>query len=180
MSKMFSVHRNGFTLVELLTVLVILIVVFAIISLLLYLPMRSSQFTQFHYTTFEEMRRVLEVMRRELTLAKDAEATDTSIDQINLSGRIAFFYKDGAFFIKTSTGQVKLADVNLSLDEPLFKVATSNSNPPKPKKYVEVRLVHSNPPIKLKTSIGLLNSSQLNPSQSNVPATGNVLLAKKE
>lgn len=180
MSRFHFPHKNGFTLVELLIVLIILGIVFAIVSILFYLPLRSSEFSRQHYIAFEEMRKVLEVLRKELVLAKDAEATDTSLDQLKLTpGQIAFYYWEGKFYLKTPAREkpFELADLNLSLDEPLFEVVTSQSNPrPKPKKYVKVYLVHKNPDIELETSIGLLNSFQLT---SVATSTGNILIVTK-
>jgi prepilin-type N-terminal cleavage/methylation domain-containing protein len=178
MLKLFSRQKNGFTLIELLIVLIVLGVIFAILALMFYLPVRNAHFTQQQLRAFEEARRVLEILRKELAMAKDVEATNTSFEQITPSAsQIVFYYKDGAFYLKTSNIESKLAEVNLSLNEPLFRVVITSSSPPFPKKYVKVFLAHSNPSFKLETSIGLLNSFQL--TESGTTTEGNVLIVTK-
>jgi len=181
MSKPTFSSKNGFTLIELLIVLIILGVVFVIISTLFYLPIRNADFTVKEYTAFEEMRKVLEILRKELALAKDAEATSTSIQQITLTAtQLAFGYDNGAFYVKTSAGPKPIAKVNLSLGSTLFTVQTVIPPPPipKPKKCVKLTLIHENPSIKLEATIGLLNSFQLtNPSAATT--SGNTLIVTK-
>ncbi|MGB9789602.1 PulJ/GspJ family protein [Thermotoga caldifontis] len=178
MLKLFSKRKDGFTLVELLIVLIVLGVIFAILASLFYLPMRNAHFTQEQFRAFEEARKMLEILRKELALARNAEATNTSFEQITPSAsQIVFYYKDGAFYVKTSKVESKLAEVSLSLSAPLFRVVVTSSSPPLPKKYVKVYLVHSNPSFKLETSIGLLNSFQL--TEPGTTTVGNVLIVTK-
>ncbi|WP_448522779.1 prepilin-type N-terminal cleavage/methylation domain-containing protein [Pseudothermotoga sp.] len=178
MSKLTFSSKSGFTLIELLIVLIILSVVFAIISMLFYLPIRNAQFTQQEYTTFEEMRKVLEILRKELTLAKDAEATTTLIEEITPTAtELAFGYDNGKFYVKTSTNLTSIAKLSLSSTSTVFFVETVNSPPPKPKKYVKVTLIHENPTIKLETTIGLLNSFQL--ENPGTQMSGNTLIVTK-
>jgi prepilin-type N-terminal cleavage/methylation domain-containing protein len=181
MSKLIFSRKDGFTLIELLIVLIILGVMFAIISMLFYLPIRNAQFTQQEYTTFEEMRKVLEVLRKELTLARDAVATTTSIQEITPTAtELAFGYNNGAFYVKTSTNLTPIAKMNLSSTSIVFTVQTINPPPPipKPRKYVKVTLIHENPSVKLETTIGLLNSFQLN-NPSTTATSGNTLIVTK-
>lgn len=179
MSKITFSSKSGFTLIELLIVLIILGVVFAIISMLFYLPIRNAQFTQQEYTTFEEMRKVLEILRKELTLAEDANATTTSIQEITLTAtELAFGYENGAFYVKTSTNMTLIAKLSLSSTSTVFFVETVNSPPPKPKKYVKVTLIHENPSVKLEATINLLNSFQLN-NTSTATTSGNTLIVTK-
>ncbi len=181
MSKLTFSSKSGFTLIELLIVLIILGVVFAIISMLFYLPIRNAQFTQQEYTTFEEMRKVLEILRKELTLAEDANATTTSIQGITPKPtELAFGYYNGAFYVKTSTNPtpMSIAKINLSSTSTVFFVETVNSPPPKPKKYVKVTLIHENPSVKLEATINLLNSFQLD-NPSTATTSGNTLIVTK-
>ena len=181
MSKLTLSSKSGFTLIELLIVLIILGVVFAIISMLFYLPIRNAQFTQQEYTTFEEMRKVLEILRRELTLAEDANATTTSIQEITLTAtELAFGYENGAFYVKTSTNSTPLAKINLSSTSLVFTVQTIDPPPPmpKPRKYVKVTLIHENPSVKLEATINLLNSFRLN-NTSTATTSGNTLIVTK-
>ncbi|MBC7257456.1 MAG: hypothetical protein H5T66_15265 [Chloroflexi bacterium] len=129
---------------------------------------------------------MLEILRKELTLAKDAEATTTSIQEITPTAtKLAFGYDNdkGEFYVKTSktsTNTALIAEINLSSTSTVFTVQTINPPPPepKPKKYVKVTLIHENPSVTLEATINLLNSFQLtNPSTTTT--SGNTLIVTK-
>lgn len=165
--------RNGFTIVELLIMLILIGVVFAILSLLVYLPIRNTDFTQKQYMTFEEMRKIVEIMRRELTLAESATATNVVPLNIN-DKQLIFYASDKGFHIKTKTTESTISSLKLQCR---FEVnANSSSPPPKPKQRVKVSLKHDNPAITLEATIGLLNSMNLSVTSES---SGTVLIVQK-
>lgn len=165
--------KNGFTIVELLIMMILIGVVFAILSLFIYLPIRNADFTQKHYTTFEEMRKIVEVMRKELTLAESATATNILPSLISSSQIVFYAGSNSGFYLKTSTNEATVSSLKLTCR---FEVKWINSNPPKPRQVVKVRLEHKNPDITLETNISLLNSMNL---PTTPETSGTVLIVKK-
>lgn len=173
MRRTFFRTKNGFTIVELLIIMILIGVVFAILSLLMYLPIRNADFTQKQYTTFEEMRKIVEVMRKELTLAESATATNALPTSISTNQVVFYAGSDRGFYLKTITNEATISSLKIACQ---FEVNWIESDPPKPRQVVKVRLEHRNPDITFETNISLLNSMNL---PDATPTSGNVLIVKK-
>ncbi|KAF2957162.1 hypothetical protein AS159_08980 [Thermotoga sp. Ku-13t] len=95
---------------------------------MLYLPMRNAHFTQQQFRAFEEGAR--DTQKR--TGAGKSRRGNEQIRRANSTSasQIVFYYKNGAFYAKTSNIESKLAEVRLSLNEPLFRIVTTSSPPP--------------------------------------------------
>lgn len=170
--RFFVKSRVGISLVELLLVMTLLGIVFAILSIFFTLPTRNTQFAQNKYQIFEEMRRIIEVLRNELTLSYAATTTSQVPSHIG-EKELVFYGSNDGFYVVTHNNRAKISDANITC---VFQVYAVQTNPPKPKQMVEIELENDSLNIEFKTKISLLNSAF---ADTTFAGSGTVLIIKK-